>query len=125
MGNPGAGRPEIQINEKMFEAMIGIPFVTAENIASAMDVSVKTIRRYAKKKYGVNFDHLITQKREGHKLKLAARQYAMAMEGVPAMAIWLGKQWLGQSEKIETKNETTVTEFKIGFADEADPPKED
>ena len=36
-------------------------------------------------------------------------QYDSAMQGKTAMLIWLGKNRLGQTDRIETKNETEIT----------------
>jgi hypothetical protein len=42
------------------------------------------------------------------KRSLRRRQYQLATEeGNPTMLIWLGKQWLGQADKQEVKQETT------------------
>lgn len=42
------------------------------------------------------------------KQSLRSTQARLALSGHPAMLIWLGKQYLGQSDKQETKQETTV-----------------
>ena len=39
---------------------------------------------------------------------LRATQARLALSGHPGMLIWLGKQFLGQSDKQENKTETTV-----------------
>lgn len=39
---------------------------------------------------------------------LRSMQVKLARSGHPGMLIWLGKQYLGQSDKQETKQETTV-----------------
>lgn len=42
------------------------------------------------------------------KTSLRSTQARLALSGHPAMLIWLGKQFLGQSDKQENRNETTV-----------------
>lgn len=42
------------------------------------------------------------------KESLRRTQTKLALSGHPGMLIWLGKQFLGQSDKQETKQETTV-----------------
>lgn len=42
------------------------------------------------------------------KQSLRSTQVRLALSGHPGMLIWLGKQYLGQSDKQETKQETTV-----------------
>ena len=39
--------------------------------------------------------------REQGKASLRRKQYEVAMKGNPTMLVWLGKQYLGQSEKIQ------------------------
>jgi hypothetical protein len=40
-------------------------------------------------------------------VQLRAAQFRLALDGNTAMLIWLGKQYLGQTDKHETKNEHT------------------
>lgn len=41
-------------------------------------------------------------------IRLGKRQFQLAMEGHPGMLIWLGKQYLGQSDKQEVETHTEV-----------------
>lgn len=50
----------------------------------------------------------LTKGRAERKLTLHQRQYEAADNGNIAMLIWLGKQDLGQSDKIEQKTEVTT-----------------
>lgn len=105
------GRPELEWNaerEALFEALMGIPFVTAEAVCEVMKISESTLTRRLKDHYGLNFDDLRTAKQGGIKLKLAGKQYEKAMKGDNTMLIWLGKQWLGQSEKHETTHKGRI-----------------
>ena len=103
---PGMGRPPIEWSEakvQLFDELMGIPFVTEEAVADIMKVSISSLVRWLKKTRGVTFDELKKQKHEGLRLKLAGKQYELAMKGNPSMLIWLGKQWLGQSDKMDQK----------------------
>lgn len=109
---PGMGRPPIEWPEekvKLFQSLMGIPFVNEEAVSDILNVSVSSLTRWLKKTYGVTFDELKRQKHEGMKLKLAGKQYELAMKGNPAMLVWLGKQWLKQTDKIEQKQEINLT----------------
>ena len=44
----------------------------------------------------------------GFKMSLRSTQARLALSGDRGMLIWLGKQFLGQSDKVESKQETTV-----------------
>lgn len=108
---PGMGRPPIEWPEekvKLFQSLMGIPFVNEEAVCDILNVSVSSLTRWLKKTYGVTFDELKRQKHEGMKLKLAGKQYELAMKGNPAMLVWLGKQWLKQTDKIEQKQEINL-----------------
>lgn len=111
-----AGRPEKPVDEKLFWKLVEIPFATKDNVAHALDVSPDTLLRWVQDRYGIDFATIKTQKMDGLKLKLAGRQYEEAMSGNTGMLIWLGKQWLGQTDKMEQKvqatNETIVYEAK-------------
>jgi hypothetical protein len=116
---PGMGRPPVEWSEdkiSLFHNLMGIPFVNEESVSDVLKVSISTLVRWIKKTYGVTFDEFKKQKQEGMKLKLSGKQYETAMKGNPAMLIWLGKQWLGQSDKLEQKQEINSSGFTIEFA---------
>lgn len=84
-----------------FEILMGVPFITSETIADFLGVSKETLVRWIKRTYGKTFDDLKAEKMEGLKLKLAGKQFEVAFQGDKTMLIWLGKQYLGQTEKQE------------------------
>lgn len=74
---------------------------TMKEMAYFFDVSVDTLeRRYAEE---------IEKGREQGKTRLRQLQWQSAEKGIFAMQIWLGKQILGQSDKIESKVDSTVS----------------
>lgn len=70
-------------------------------IAGILGVSPMTLYRAVKKKFGVNFEAYQQQKRSEGKELLRHKQFQAAMSGDRSMLIWLGKQYLGQSDKTE------------------------
>lgn len=65
---------------------------TMTEIAAVTGLSVDTLeRRYAEP---------IKRGREVGKATLRREQYRLAMNGNPTMLIWLGKQLLGQTDKV-------------------------
>ena len=60
-----------------------------------------TLNRGLKRDGFGGFTDYFEQKSSFGKASLRRRQYKLAEEGNPTMLIWLGKQWLGQSEKKE------------------------
>lgn len=97
------GRPRIEWDQgkiELFNALMGIHFATEETIADCLKVSRCTLQRFVKQTYDMTFEQLKAQKRQGLHLKLAGKQYEVAMKGSVPMLIWLGKQWLGQRDKF-------------------------
>lgn len=103
------GRPKKEINKDLFEALLEIPFSTCEHIAGVFKCSTDTIVRWIKAEYECTFADLKAQRKENMKLKIAGKQYEMAMKGNVAMLIWLGKNELGQTDKNEHKVTDRVT----------------
>lgn len=97
--NLRAGRPKIEIKEDVFDLLMEIPFVTMSAICAVLECSPDVIEKYIKQKFGCNFTELKEQKAGNMTLRLAAKQYEMAMKGNVPLLIWLGKQYLGQTEK--------------------------
>ena len=94
------GRPQIQINKKQFENLCGLQ-CTEEEIASFFDCSVDTIERFCSRTYEMTFAEVFKIKRGVGKISLRRSQMKLA-EKYPAMAIFLGKQYLDQTDKVET-----------------------
>lgn len=88
-----------KIEQKQFEQLCKMQCTEME-IASFFDVSKDTLIRWCKENYGVDFATIYSQKREGGKIAIRRFQLQQA-EKNPTMAIWLGKQYLGQTDKIE------------------------
>jgi hypothetical protein len=91
------GRPATNIPLPQLEALCQVHATDAE-IAAHFGCSTKTIERLKKKpRYASVFE----RGRADGKISLRRAQYQEALKGSPSMLIWLGKQLLGQKEKIE------------------------
>ena len=88
------------INQKQFEQLCQIQ-CTKEEICAVLDVSDKTLDRWCRETYKTSFSDIFRQKRQGGCASLRAKQWKLASKS-PAMAIFLGKQFLGQTDKVET-----------------------
>lgn len=93
-----AGRPKVQINQRQFEEMCKWQCTRSE-IASFFNCDEKTITTWCKATYGMDFSSILKIKAENGKTALRHIQFRMAESGSERMAIWLGKQWLGQTDK--------------------------
>ena len=70
---------------------------TLEEISCFFRVSVDTIERHIKKNFIVTFAEYYKKYSAGGKISLRRSQFKMAKTNV-SMAIWLGKQYLGQAD---------------------------
>lgn len=99
-GNPN-GRPPKYIDQKQFEALCGIQ-CTEEEICAVLSCDKDTLNKWCKETYGNTFSHIFKDKRTGGKASLRRMQWKLAEKNA-TMSIWLGKQYLGQTDKIEAE----------------------
>ena len=86
------GRPTKQIDGEKVKQLAQLGLSNAE-ISAVLDVSADTIER--------RFRKTLDWGRNRRNASLRRKQYEIAMSGNPTMLIWLGKQFLGQSDKSE------------------------
>jgi len=67
-------------------------------IAGLLGIAPITLYRACEEKYKVNFEAYSAQKKGEGKELLRAKQFQIAMEGDKTMLVWLGKQYLDQSD---------------------------
>lgn len=101
-----AGRPKKNIDEKQFESLCGLQ-CTLEEICSWFGVCSDTLESWCKRTYKMNFSEVFKQKRGIGKISLRRSQWRLAEKNAN-MAIWLGKQYLGQSDTPEQKEDSGV-----------------
>jgi len=104
------GRPRKEIDPDVLKNLCVI-HATQEECAAFMEVSADTInRRLVEEGYEKGFPEFFERHSAGGKVSLRRRQYRKAVEdGDNTMLIWLGKQWLGQSDKHEHTGNFNVT----------------
>ena len=93
-----AGRPRIEINQTEFEKLCGLQCTLGE-IAGWFSCSEDTIENWCKSTYSEKFSDVYAKKRELGKISLRRAQFRLA-EKSAAMAIFLGKNYLGQSDDV-------------------------
>lgn len=102
MGNKKVGRPKTDIDKETFEKLCGMQ-CTLEEIAGFFNCSDDTINNWCKKTYGDNFSGVYKKKNAPGLISLRRTQFKLAEKNA-SMAIFLGKQYLGQKDVIETDN---------------------
>lgn len=109
------GRPKKDIDPDKFEKLCSI-MCTEEEIAGFFDCSIDTINNFCKNQYGMTFSDAFKKYSAKGKMSLRRIQFKLA-ETNASMAIFLGKNYLGQTDKAEfeigkTKAETELTKAK-------------
>ena len=100
------GRPQKEIDQTQFEKLCGLQ-CTKEEIAGWFDCSEDTIENWCHKTYDESFSAVFSKKREVGKISLRRSQWRLA-EKSAAMAIFLGKNYLGQKDNIIETDEQTL-----------------
>lgn len=112
------GRPLTNIDKKQFKKLCTLQ-CTKEEIAGFFECSEDTIEKFCKREYGETFTAVFKQKRQTGKISLRRSQWRLAEKNV-SMAIWLGKQYLGQKEQQEVQishtDDDTIKEMQAYFA---------
>ena len=107
-------RPRINIDKNIFEHLCSI-FCTLEDIAGVFDCSTDTIERWCLRTYQESFADTYKKKSAKGRSSLRKYQFAMAKKN-PTMAIWLGKQYLGQKDNVETAGVVITEETRNAIA---------
>lgn len=90
---------QIKINKQQFENLCAIQ-CTRDEMCSVFGVSKDTLIRWCKESYGTDFDTIYREKKQLGKASLRRRQWNLAEKNV-TMAIFLGKNMLGQTDNPE------------------------
>lgn len=93
------GRPQKKINQKLFEKLCGIQCTEVE-ICGVLECSADTLNRWCKRTYKMTFADTYKSKSQVGKASLRRAQWKLAEKNA-SMAIWLGKQYLGQRDIVE------------------------
>ena len=96
MAKPGAD--PILIDWEKVDKMCAI-HCTGEEIAAILGVDYDTLASACKREKNKQCSEYIKEKSANGKMSLRRRQYTTAMDGNPTMLVWLGKNWLGQTDK--------------------------
>lgn len=97
-GRNVGGRPRVEIDWDVFDALCGVQCTLAE-IAGHFECSEDTIERAVTREKAVGFADYYREKAGRGTIALRRKQYAVALGGNVTMLIWLGKQRLGQTDK--------------------------
>lgn len=107
MANPkGAGRKPKEISKVDFEKLCALQ-CTQKEICAFFEVDHKTLQKWTRNTYGLKYSLAYEEKRSVGMISLRRAQWRMA-EKSAAMAIFLGKNYLGQTDGVEQKLEVST-----------------
>lgn len=95
-----AGRPKFKIDYDLVEKLANIQ-CTQQEIATFLGCSVDTLQR------DETFCGLYKKGQESGKMSLRRIQFKLAEKNA-TMALWLGKQYLGQKDNIEVESKQLI-----------------
>lgn len=99
-------RPKKKIDKKQFENLCALQ-CTERDICEWFEVCEDTLNSWCKRTYKdekenpMCFSDVFKQKRAKGMVSLRRNQFALSATNA-TMAIWLGKNWLGQTDKAES-----------------------
>lgn len=108
-GKNDTGRPVKPIDYETVEKLASI-MCTQEEVASYLDLSIRKLQQ------DDEFMRVFKRGIDKGKMSVRRQQYKMVEAGNATMAIWLGKQYLGQRDKQETEHSGGI-EIKVAWGD--------
>lgn len=108
-------RPRKEIDKAEFEKLCWMQ-CTEDEICDWFDVTDKTLCGWCRRTYGKSFSDVFQQKRGVGRIAVRRAQFQL-MKKNATMAIWLGKQLLGQTDKVEQIDTELTIKIDYGDAD--------
>jgi len=94
-GVVGEGHPFVKVDVDQLALLVKIG-CTMDEIAEVLKVAKDTIER--------NYMPVVVAARKERNVAIRRKQYQLAMDGDRTMLVWLGKQWLGQTDQLQLGN---------------------
>jgi hypothetical protein len=98
------GRPKKVIDFEALERLCMIQ-CTGEEIADYFNINYDTLDRIIKDEYNMSFSEYFAKNKGKGRMSLRRAQYTAAMKGNTTMLVWLGKNWLSQTDKQEISHQ--------------------
>ena len=103
------GRPKKEIKKDLFESMCAYQ-CTLEEVCAFLGVTDDTLNKWCKQTYGTTFSEVFRQKKEYGKMSLRRKQWKLADTNA-SMAIFLGKNYLGQRDSVEIEDRESLSKL--------------
>lgn len=108
------GRPRKEIDKDEFEKLLAL-HCTLSECCAFFDCDDKTLNKWCREQYGTTYSEIFRIKSGLGKISLRRAQFRLA-ERNAAMAIFLGKNLLGQSDTPNTLADDTIEDDSISKA---------
>lgn len=115
------GQHGAQINLEQFKSLCGM-LCTEKEICDFFDCSHDTLNRWCHDNFGMTFGEAWGKFTSFGKISIRRYQFKQA-ETNPTMAIWLGKQYLGQTDAKEEETQP-LDKIEVVFTGETSDRKE-
>ena len=94
-----------------------IVWASQEYCCEKLGINTDTLTRKIQEAHGMGFTEYKHKRKESMRINLLKKQYDVAMAGNVSMLIWLGKNELGQKDKLDSdikieSNGITITVLK-------------
>ena len=118
------GRPKKEIDKKQFESLCAIQCTKDEICFFFDNIDEKTLTRWCKDTYNMGFSDIYKIKSVNGKISLRRYQFDLAKRSTP-MAIFLGKNYLGQKDSFpEEVDKTDINNTILNIANLLNNPKQ-
>ncbi|MDD5543918.1 MAG: hypothetical protein PHX83_12160 [Acidobacteriia bacterium] len=108
---PRDGKPELDLDFEQLDKLLEIQ-CTLEECAAILDVSPRTLEERVKLYKKMMFCEYAEQKKSVGKMSLRRKQWLKGVKrGDNTMLIWLGKQYLNQSDKSQERREVILPQL--------------
>ena len=107
-------KKKIELSEEEKIEKLASYGLTNKEIAEALGYDENTLKR--------NFEIFLIKGKANLKMRLKKKQIDVAFKGNVTMLIWLGKQYLGQAEKVEESGDYEITIKRKIIGDEVTLP---
>lgn len=102
------GKPLKVVDWDQFEKLVWIPVLSIVHIADILKVSKRTLERAVHRRYKMTIDAYRDQKQGPMRHQLFSAMWKSAISGNVGAQVWMSKNILGWSEKIEQKVDETL-----------------
>lgn len=96
-----------ELDQGQFEGLCELQ-CTKQEICGFFHITDKTLEKWCRRTYKAGFSDVFREKRGRGKIALRRAQFRLAQSNAN-MAIWLGKNWLGQKDEPDELADTEDT----------------